>query len=117
MNDFELQSRLKGVPVPERPKEYWQDFPARMSRQLRRPVKLEASSEAEPLLRFAWQLAAGAAILCVCLAVLNQPLRAASTAMLEKEIALRRELDMFPKHLRILMADDHGMQYLVADKN
>jgi len=117
MNDFELQSRLKGVPVPERPEEYWQDFPTRVAGQLRRPATLEASGEAAPVSRFAWQLAAGAACLCVCGALLNQPLRAASTAMLKKEIALRHELNMFPKHLRILMADEHGMHYLVADKN
>jgi hypothetical protein len=116
MNDFELQSRLKGVPVPERPDEYWQDFPARVTRQLRRPATSEAP-EAAGFFNFAWQLVAGAACLCLCLAVLNQPLRAASSAMLQQEIALRHELNMFPKHLRILMADEHGMHYLVADKN
>lgn len=116
MNDFELQSRLKGVPVPERPEEYWHDFPTHVSRQLRRPARPEELNEAG-LSRFVWQLAAGAACLCVCLVVLNQPLRAASSAVLQKEIALRHELNMFPKHLRILMADEHGMHYLVADKN
>ncbi len=66
---------------------------------------------------FAWQCASAAACLFVgLLVVLNQPLRAASSAVLQKEIALRHELNMFPKHLRILMADEHGMHYLIADK-
>jgi hypothetical protein len=116
MNDFELQSRLKGVPVPERPEEYWQEFPTRVARQLRRTSGPETSNEALRS-RFAWQMAAGVACLCVCLVILNQPLRAASATMLQQEIALRHELNMLPKHLRILMADEHGMHYLVADKN
>jgi hypothetical protein len=102
--------------VPERPGEYWQHFPTRVARQLRPPAPLEAS-HAAALSHFIWQLAAGAACLCICLAVLNQPLRTASAAMVQKEIALRHELNLFPKHLRILMADEHGMHYLVADKN
>lgn len=116
MNDQELQAKLKGIPVPERPGEYWQDFPARVTRQLRRPAAPE-SSNAGAFSHFLGQLAAGAACLFLCLAVLNQPLRSASAAMRQKEIALRHELNMFPKHLQILMADEHGMHYLVADKN
>jgi hypothetical protein len=117
MNDLELQSRLKGIPVPERPEAYWHAFPAQVARQLPRPAVREAANQAAGFSRFAWQLAAGVAGLCFSLAVLNQPLRAASSAMLQKEIALRHELNLFPKHLQILMADEHGMHYLVADKN
>ncbi len=116
MNDFELQSKLKGVPVPERPEEYWRDFPGRVARQLRHPAGAEDSPGAR-WSRYVWQLAAGAACLCVCLAILSQPLRTASTAMVRQEIALRHELNLFPKHLRILMADEHGLHCLVADKN
>jgi len=116
MNDKELQARLKEVPVPERPAEYWQGFPTRVARQLRRPAAPHASN-AGAFSHFLGQLAAGAACLCLCLAVLNQPLRSASAAMRQKEIAWRHELDTLPKHLRILMADEHGMHYLVADKN
>ena len=116
MNDFELQAKLKGIPVPERPEEYWQDFPARVARQLRRPAA-PAPAPGSAISHFLGQLAVGAACLCLCLAVLNQPLRNASAAMRQKEVALRHELNMFPKHLQILMADEHGMHYLVADKN
>jgi len=116
MNDFELQAKLKSVPVPERPEAYWNDFPARVARQLRLPA-IPAESNEPWLPRFAWQIAGGAACLFVCLMALNQPLRAASSAMLQNEIALRHELKVLPNHLRILMADEHGLHYLVADKD
>jgi hypothetical protein len=115
MNDSELQQKLKALPVPERTEEYWNDFPQSVSRQLRRPV-VRVEVDERWRTRFAWQFAASAACLFVGLLVLNQPLRAASTAVVQQEIALRHELNALPKHLRILMADEHGMHYLIADK-
>lgn len=115
MNDSELQQKLKTLLVPERTEEYWNDFPGKVSRQLRRPAaRVEADERWRT--RFAWQFAASAACLFVGLLVLNQPLRAASSAVVRQEIALRHEWNALPKHLRVLMADEHGMHYLVADK-
>ena len=116
MNDFELQKKLKALPVPERTEEYWNDFPGQVSRQLRRPVA-QAEADDRWQRRFAWRFAASAACLFVGLLVLNQPLRAASSAVVQKEIALRHELNALPWHLRMLMADEHGMHYLIADKD
>ena len=115
MNDSELQQKLKALPVPERTEEYWNDFPERVSRQLRPPVVRPEVDEGWRT-RFAWQFATSAACLFVGLLVLHQPLRAASSAVVQQEIALRHELNVLPKHLRILMADEHGMHYLIADK-
>ena len=115
MNDSELQQKLKVLPVPERTEEYWNDFPQSVSRQLRRPV-VRVEVDERWRTRVAWQFAASAACLFVGLLVLNQPLRAASSAVVQQEIALRHELNALPKHLRILMADEHGMHYLIADK-
>ena len=119
MNNYELQQKLKGLPVPERTEEYWNDFPGRVSSQLRRPavqpaVKQEMDNRWR--IRFAWQFAASVACLFVGLLIVHQPLRAASSAVMRQEIALRHELNSLPKHLRILMADEHGMHYLIADK-
>jgi hypothetical protein len=115
MNDSELQQKLKALPVPERTEEYWNDFPEKVSRQLRRPeMRAEVDERWRP--RFAWQFAASAACLFIGLLVLNQPLRAASSAVVQQEIALRHELNALPRHLRVLMADEHGMHYLIADK-
>jgi hypothetical protein len=115
MNDSELQQKLKALPVPERTEEYWNDFPQSVSRQLRKPV-IRAEVDERWRTRVACQFAASAACLFVGLLVLNQPLRAASSAVVKQEIALRHELNTLPRNLRILMADEHGMHYLIADK-
>lgn len=115
MNDSELRQKLKALRVPERTEEYWNDFPEKVSHQLRQPaVRMETDERWRT--RFAWQFAVSAACLFVGLLVLNQPLRAASSAVVQQEIALRHEWNALPKHLRVLMADEHGMHYLVADK-
>ncbi|MGA2871257.1 MAG: hypothetical protein ABSF34_19105, partial [Verrucomicrobiota bacterium] len=42
--------------------------------------------------------------------------KAASTAVFQKERTMRQQLAALPRHLRILMADEHGLHYLIADK-
>lgn len=115
MNDFELQSKLKAVPLPERTEEYWEGFPARVRVQLRRAAPQETLAE-YGLPQFAWRLGAGFACLAVGLFVLGQPLKAASNAIFKNERIIRRQLAELPRHLRVLMADEHGLHYLVAEK-
>jgi len=115
MNDSDLKSKLKSVPVPERPEEYWNDFPSRVRGQLHRPAPAAELYE-NWLPQFAWKFAACTAGLIFGLFIFNQPLKAASTAIFKKELAMRHQLAALPQHLRVLMADDHGMYYLVADQ-
>jgi hypothetical protein len=115
MNDSELKARLKNVPVPERTEEYWDDFPMRVRGRLHRPASPVELYE-NWLPQFAWKFAACTACFIFGLFVLNQPLKAASTALFQKEKAVRHQLAALPQHLRVLMADEHGMYYLVADK-
>lgn len=115
MNDSDLKARLKSVPVPERSEEYWEDFPSRMRGQLRRPAP-PAELEESWLPQFAWKFAAYTACFILGLFIFNQPLKAASTAIFKTELAMRHQLTALPQHLRVLMADDHGMYYLVADQ-
>ena len=115
MNDADLKNRLKNIPVPERTEEYWEDFPTRLRGQLRRPA-LPAELEENWLPQFAWKFAACTACLILGLFIFNQPLKAASNAIFKKELAMRHQLTSLPQHLRVLMADNHGMYYLVADK-
>jgi hypothetical protein len=113
MNDFELESKLKSVPLPERSEDYWENFPARVRRQMRRTTAAPGIRE-NRLPQFAWKMSAGFACLVVGLFVLNQPLKAASGAIFNKERTFRRELTQLPDHLRMFMQDEHGMYYLVA---
>ncbi|HEY5233394.1 MAG TPA: hypothetical protein VIK35_07675 [Verrucomicrobiae bacterium] len=115
MNDFELQSKLKTVPLPERTEEYWEDFPARVRVELRRTAPREDLTE-HGLPQFAWRLGASFACLVIGLFVLGQPLKAASNTIFKNERTIRCQLAELPHHLRVLMADEHGLHYLVAEK-
>ena len=109
MNDFELESKLKSIRAPERTPEYWEDFPSRVRSQLR-PVFVERRQKAF-VPRLAWGGAIALAGLVFALAFWP-----AFQAALKNERAVRRELAQLPKHLRVLMADEHGMHYLIADQ-
>jgi len=115
MNDFELESKLKTVPVLERPENYWEDFPARVRVQLHR-IAPQADLAEYGLPQFAWRLGASFACLAVGLLVLGRPLQAASNAIFKNERTIRQQLAELPHHLRVLMADEHGLHYLVAEK-
>ena len=108
MNDFELESKLKSVPVPDRSPDYWEDFPSRVRVQLRPQFVERQQNVFWP--RLAW--AGGLAFACVMFAVV---LPAVNTA-LQKGPALRKELAELPHHLRVFMADEHGLNYLIADQ-
>ena len=115
MNDFELESKLKSVPLPERSEDYWENFPSQVRWGLRRAAPKQKVSESW-FPRFVWRLEVGFACLVVGLLVLNQPLKAASSAIFKNERIVRQQLAELPIHLRILMADEHGLHYLVAEK-
>ena len=115
MNDFDLEAKLKSVPLPERAEEYWENFPTRVRWQLHR-------AEPAPALRenlwpqFVWKISTGFACLVLGLVVLGQPMKAASGTLFKNEKLVRQQLAELPSHLRIFMADEHGLHYLVAEK-
>jgi len=115
MNDFDLDARLKGVPLPERSEDYWENFPSQVRWQLRRAASEQVVRESW-LPRFAWSIGASFACLVISLLVLGQPLKAASCAIFKNERIIRQHLAELPNHLRIFMADEHGLHYLVAEK-
>ena len=115
MNDSDLDAKLKSVPLPERPEDYWENFPAQVSFQLRRAARLEEVHE-RWLPRFAWRLGAGFACLVLGLLIFGQPLKTATGAIFKDEKIIRKQLVELPRHLRIFMADEHGLHYLVAEK-
>jgi hypothetical protein len=110
MNDFELESKLKSIPLPKRTEEYWEDFPAQVRVNLRRPPENFAAQNFR-LPRLAW--CGGFALVCLIFALALWP---ALQITLKNERAFRRELAQLPNHLRTFMADEHGMHYLIADQ-
>jgi len=115
MNDADLNARLKSVRVPGRSEDYWENFPPLVRFQLRRAAPPPEIRE-RWLPRLAWKAGVSFACLLVGLLVLSQPLKAASSALFQKEQFVRQQLAALPGHLRVLMADEHGLHYLVAEK-
>ena len=116
MNDSELKSKLESVRLPERPDEYWNDFPSRVGMQLPREQR-EFRPQPVSHPRFAWAggLALAAALVFVCIQF--HPLQTASAAITRHERHFRAELARLDAGLHVLMLDQHGMSYLVAEKN
>ena len=110
MNDFELESKLKSAPLPERAQDYWENFPARVRLQLRR-----APAEFVPQKTFLPRLAWSGGFAAACL-VFTLSLWPSVHVLLQNEKTFRHELAQLPNHLRTFMADEHGMHYLVADQ-
>jgi hypothetical protein len=110
MTDFDLESKLKSVPLPERPPEYWNHFPAQVRAGLRR-APIEYATRHSRLPWLAW--GGGFAMACVIFSLSAWP---AFHGLLQNEKAFRRELAQFPGHLRVLMQDEHGLHYLIADQ-
>ncbi len=109
MNDSELESRLKAIPLPTRSDEYWEQFPPRVRSQL--PWVLVARPRTSFACRLTWSSAA--ALACLIFALALWP---TVEVMVKDARMFRRELVQLPGHLRVLMADEHGLRYLIADK-
>ncbi|HXB61140.1 MAG TPA: hypothetical protein VNU95_16325 [Candidatus Acidoferrales bacterium] len=109
MSDFELESKLKSVRVPEKTDEYWEDFPGRVRSQLRRPAIVERT-RTHWMPQWAWSSGLAAACVVLCLS-----LWPAFQTVVKDERTIQQDAARFPHQLHLLMADEHGMQYLVSE--
>ncbi|HVU26377.1 MAG TPA: hypothetical protein VHG71_01410 [Verrucomicrobiae bacterium] len=110
MNDFELESKLKSVRIPARTETYWENFPSRMRAHLPR-ANAGFTPQNSWLPQLAWR--GGFALACILFALALWP---SFNVFLKNERMLRHELAELPAHLRVLMADEHGLHYLVAEQ-
>ena len=116
MNDFELESKLKSVRVPERPEEYWNDFPSRVRVQLRRERgEFTPQSVWRPRLAWAGGLALAVALVFVC--VQFHPLQTASLAITKQQRHFQAQLARLDAGLHVLMLNTDGMGYLLTEAN
>jgi hypothetical protein len=116
MNDFDLDSKLKNVPLPERPEEYWENFPSQVRANLRRAA-MKPVAEDLWLPRLAWSggLALAMALVFVCIQF--HPLQSASIAITKHEQHFHMQLARLDAGLHVLMFNPHGMGYLLAEAN
>ena len=116
MNDFDLESKLKNVRVPERTEEYWNDFPAQVRGQLRRSQPESMPRPVwRPRLAWAGGLALAVALTLVCIQF--HPLQSVSLAIAKHEQHFRMQLAQLDAGLHVLMFNPHGMGYLLAEAN
>ena len=114
MNDFELESKLKSVRVPERPDEYWNDFPSRVRVQLRRERHEFAPRRAwHPRLAWAGGFALAVALVFVC--VQFHPLHTVSLAIATQQRHFHAQLARLDAGLHKLMLITDGMGYLLTE--
>lgn len=116
MTHFDLELKLKSVHVPERPDEYWNDFPARVRVQLRHRRSEEAPRLAwRTRLMWAGDFALTMAVVFICLRY--HPLEAATNAIASRERHFHAQLARLDTGLHRLMLNTDGMGYLLADAN
>ena len=114
MNDFELESKLKSVRVPERPEEYWNDFPSRVRVQLPRERREFAPQSAwRPRLAWAGGLALAMALVFVCIQF--HPLQTMSLAITKQQRQFHAQLARLDTGLHKLMLNTDGMGYLLTE--
>ncbi|HEY1662107.1 MAG TPA: hypothetical protein VGI03_06785 [Verrucomicrobiae bacterium] len=109
MNDSELEKKLRSVRVPQRAEGYWEDFPSRVRGQLPAPVMERPRKAFVP----AWAWAGGFAFACAVFTLVIWP---SFQVAVKDEHVIHQELAELPHHLHVLMADEHGMHYLIADQ-
>jgi hypothetical protein len=115
MKDFDLESRVKAVRVPERNGEYWEAFPRRVLSELR-AVPAERPAPRAFLPGFMWcgRLALACLMLSFCLWQSRMP-GTISRALLKDEKELRRSVQRMESNLGRLMRDEHGLDSLIKD--
>ena len=114
MNDFELESKLKDVRVPERTEEYWNDFPSRVRVQLRRERREFAPQSVwRPRLAWAGGFALAVALVFVC--VQFHPLQTMSLTITKQQQHFHAQLARLDAGLHVLMLNTDGMGYLLTE--
>ena len=136
MKDTELQQLLKIAPVPERPTDYWENFPKRVFARIRSPLGAPASLPANSLSknragrdagapRFALRrlLAPGLGFAVICLAIgitlpLWQSRRSTATTsarQLQEAQKYFHEIEgLFPNQLQAIVLDQTGARLVLS---
>jgi hypothetical protein len=116
MKDFELESKLKSARVPERPEDYWNDFPSRVRVQLPRERREFATQRTwRPRLAWAGGFALAVALVFVC--VQFHPAQTLSLAVEKQQQQFHARLARLDAGLHRLMLNTDGMGYLLTEAN
>ena len=114
MNDFELGSKLKSICLPERPEEYWDDFPSRVRVQLPR-ARREFMPQSAWRPRPAWAGAFALAVALVFVCIQCHPFQTMSLAITKQQRQFQVQLARLDIGLHRLMLNTDGMGYLLTE--
>jgi hypothetical protein len=128
MNNQRLNEILKSAPVPERPGEYWEEFPAQVTRELRRSDRGERPPLPDPLLQRrrgrlrAPVLAFGLGLAAVCLLIgfwlgrHGGPAERPVMTVAEAQKYYHEIAQLFPNQVRAIVFDQNGTHLVLADR-
>jgi hypothetical protein len=120
MNDSELNRILKTAKVPERPEEFWTQFPRRVTARLHWKPAATPTRTAQWFPRLVWTLTGTAA--CLLMGFLIGHWRGhtdavAENGFLQNEKVIGEMLAMFPNRVRAVVQDEHGLNLVLSDKD
>ena len=119
MNNSELDRTLKAAKAPERPEEYWKQFPQRVTARLHWKRTAESVEAPRWFPRLAWGLATAAACLLAgfLLGHWRGQTEAASNGLLQNGKVIREMLTMFPNRVRAIVQDERGLSLVLSEKD
>ena len=116
MNDFDLNSKLKALQLPERDADYWEMFPRRVLANARATPGQRVQLVWWPRLAWGGGIAFACLVIGLCLRPGGScPLNAVSHAM-QTTRSFHRELAQLPRQARALMRIDHGLRSLIEEQ-
>jgi hypothetical protein len=115
MNDFDLESKLRALRVPERGEDYWEAFPGRVMMEARRAsAQRPAPQPFRAGLPSLGRLALACLMLGFCLWQSRMP-GALSHALRKDEQQVRQSVERFHNNLGRFLRDEHGLHQLIED--
>jgi hypothetical protein len=119
MKNEELNEFLRRAAPPERPVEYWNDFPAHVTRELNRARSMRRPARsAVPRLAWAMAIALG----CVLAGYLigqnsgNAKVASGNNGLLQNKKFIQELTAMFPDRVRAIVKDESGVQLILSDE-
>jgi len=114
MTDSELISKLKSIPLPDRPAEHWEQFPSRVRMQLRRREPQRSTRRSwRPALIWCVDIASVTALLVVCIHF--QLVQTVSKTVNYQGFKFHQEIARLDISLHKLILNTSGMSNLLAE--
>ncbi len=124
MSNDELNQLFKAARIPERPANYWEDFPGTVTRELRATRGDKAPSALAPthmIPRPEIALALGLAIVCLAIGFSvgrwrGRQTGTAETTLAEAQKYYREIAQLFPNQVRAIVFDQKGTHLILAER-